>query len=137
MKQWGIVKEIQGTKALVEVCGQGGCQRCGQCLGAQRPHMVWAANPPQAQIGERVCVHLSTRLALAGGFLLYILPLILMLAGYSIGSHFFQMQGAGLIGAALGFSLSLALGSVANRALERVGALELTIIKVERKKGGM
>lgn len=99
--------------------------------------MVWAANPLAAEEGDRVCVELSTKMAMLGGFLLYLLPLILMLAGYGLGLKILSVQGSGLIGAALGFSLSVVLGGFANRALERRGALELVIIKVERKKGGV
>lgn len=132
MKQWGIVIEVGSEKALVEVCSQSGCKNCGRCLGATRSHRVWAANPIAAQVGERVCLHLSTKLALAGGFLLYILPLLLMLTGYGLCRGLFQ--GSELVGAILGLVFALWLGSVTNRQLERRGALELTIVEVVRNK---
>jgi positive regulator of sigma E activity len=127
MKNWGTVRKIEGKRALVEVCGQEACQRCGSCLGAGRQRLLWAANPLAAQEGDWVCVELPTKIVLGSGIVIYLLPLVLMLVGYGIGGKL-GAQIWQFLGAALGFALAVGIGS--NQVLKRRGALEFTVTKV-------
>lgn len=134
MLQKGTVLKTKGRKAQVEVCSRDACKNCSGCLGGQREHTLWAANPLGAQEGEEVWVELSSGLLLGGAALLYLLPLVLLLLGYAAGASLFQTQAAALGCAALGFVIAIFIGSFCNRQLERRGRLEPVIKKVERKR---
>lgn len=86
MKATATVKETytNGT-ALIEVLRKSACSGdCGTCHGCVHPEervRVTAQNPLNAQAGERVEVESATGAVLGWASLLYILPVVLMLAG--------------------------------------------------------
>lgn len=110
-----IVTALDGDYALVRT-DDGGCGRChekGGCGGANISQMfcgskerTWRVlNRRRAAVGETVSVRVADGALSAGATLLYLLPLLMLIAGAVIGSHFFAEAGgiggglAGLAGA--------------------------------------
>ena len=86
MKATAVVKKVHANgSALIEVVRKSACAGdCGTCHGCAHPEehvRVTARNPLAAQAGDRVTVESATGAVLGWASLLYILPVVLMLAG--------------------------------------------------------
>lgn len=83
----------------------GECHKCAGCGAAQQTMLFTAENPIGAEVGDMVVVTTETAPVLKAAAILYIMPLLLFLAGYIAGSCL--GCGAGWLGAA-GFLLGIA-----------------------------
>ena len=83
----------------------GECHKCAGCGAAQQTMLFTAENPIGAEAGDMVVVTTETAPVLKAAAILYIMPLLLFLAGYIAGSCL--GYGAGWLGAA-GFLLGIA-----------------------------
>ena len=85
MTRTGVIREICGDGyARVEIamrtaCGHS-CEDCGGCVPGSRELLVLARNPLDAGPGEAVAVASGTGKVLGAAALIYVLPLVLMLA---------------------------------------------------------
>ena len=64
----------------------GDCGTCGGCGAAQRSLRLTAENPIRAEEGSTVYVESATAPVLKAAVLVYLLPLILFLAGYFLAA---------------------------------------------------
>jgi sigma-E factor negative regulatory protein RseC len=80
----GIVFETHGSKASVRISIHGNCTSCGSCGGGGMS-IVTADNAIQAKEGQSVMVQTETHNANLSAFVVYLLPLLSPIAGYSIG----------------------------------------------------
>ena len=107
MQQTGIVKEVRSDKsnrADVEImrstaCGDS-CASCGLCPGQKT--CVTAINDVNAAAGDTVIITLSDKKVLGAAFLVYIVPLIMLITGYFISYTVFRTE---IISIVSGFSL--------------------------------
>lgn len=92
IEEVGTVVELPAKHLARVLCQKSSmCEHCataGAChVGDDgRARVVEAYNPVGAAVGDRVRVAVSTRNFLQSGFLLYILPLLAMVAGAVIGN---------------------------------------------------
>ena len=106
MVQTGFIKKLHGRIADVEIqrstaCGDN-CASCGLCNG--RTAIVKAANAAGAAEGDTVMIDMADKKVLGAAFLVYIVPLVLLVAGYFIGNALFKTEIGGII---TGFLLML------------------------------
>ena len=83
----------------------GDCHKCSGCGAVQQAMIFQARNPIGARPGDLVTVESATGPVLKAAAVLYLLPLVLFIAGYLVGM---QWSMGGLIGA-LAFALSIVL----------------------------
>ncbi len=91
MIQTGIVKEISKNTAQVEIkrssaCGES-CASCGLCPGQRA--IVNAANTMGVHVGDTVMIDMADKRVLSAAFLVYIVPIIAIIAGYFTGEAVF------------------------------------------------
>lgn len=94
MLQNGIVKKLHTNTAEVEIhrsaaCGES-CAACGLCPG--KTAVVAAANEIRADVGDSVTIDMADKKVLGAAFLVYIVPLIALIAGYFIGYAVFKSE---------------------------------------------
>lgn len=101
MLQSGIVKEIHCSKQQAEVeitrssaCGDN-CASCGLCPG--QTARVFAVNDINACVGDRVAIEMSDKNVLGAAFLVYIVPIIALIAGYLLGDILFKSEPLGVL----------------------------------------
>ncbi|WP_353892604.1 SoxR reducing system RseC family protein [Proteinivorax hydrogeniformans] len=83
MQNVGTVREIKGTKALVEVQRHSSCSKCGACnLGSEKSKVITAENSAKAQEGQKVMIDMATVGVLRAASIVYIIPLITLILGF-------------------------------------------------------
>lgn len=122
MTNTATVIRLEGAdKAAVRVTRGSACGNCGTCKGCDDPRAmveVVAANPIGAEPGDRVVITTGTRQVLGLAALVYLLPVVLFLAGWAA---------VGWPGALAGVTVSGALVFWANRRLSRGGGVQAVI----------
>ncbi len=96
--------EVQRTSAC-EGChkaADGGCSVCSM-LGSDRKMAARAHNTAGAAVGDLVMIESKTSRMLWYALLVFILPIVLCIAGWFIASAITESQGLRVLGAAIGF----------------------------------
>jgi positive regulator of sigma E activity len=131
MKEKGIVVEIQGSIATIELVPSEACKTCPSgsiCRPAGKTRVMKAENGIKAVIGNKVLIEISARQSMIAVFFLFVFPVFLGLIAILIfaryGSSF--MAVAGIIGLTIGLSLAKIIDSY----LHRMGKLLPKIIDV-------
>ena len=83
----------------------GDCHKCSGCGAVEQTMIFTARNPIGARVGEMVIVESESGPVLKAAAVLYMLPLVLFIAGYLVGM---QWKLGGLLGAAA-FVLSIGI----------------------------
>jgi len=83
----------------------GDCHKCSGCGAVEQTMIFTARNPIGARPGDTVTVESATGPVLKAAAVLYLLPLVLFIAGYLVGM---QWALGGLVGG-LAFGLSIGL----------------------------
>lgn len=120
--------ETQGGSARVLILRQsacsGDCHKCAGCGAVEQKLLLEAHNPIGAGVGELVTVSTRSGPVLAAAAVLYLMPVMLFLAGYLAGLCLWQR--GGLPGAA-GFLLGLVLAVLYDRRVAGKKKTEYTI----------
>ncbi len=117
-----VVVRVEGEHAFVQASQGGGC---GQCSGkgcgtaklsqlfCSQPRQFQVDNPINARVGDQVVISVADGTVLRGIGLLYLLPLVLLAAGATIGNIAAplveQRDGYAAAGAFIGLVLGFAL----------------------------
>jgi sigma-E factor negative regulatory protein RseC len=95
----GIVTKISDPgMALVSTVRSGACESCtakGMChnLGGGNEAEVMAINSANARVGDRIVISFQTSSLMKAMFLLYIFPILWLLAGAVIGHNYSSFLG--------------------------------------------
>ncbi len=94
LREFGEIIETRGDKAVVRIFRSESCEECsskGSCpLSVTKKWEVEVENTLSAEVGERVELELGSGAYLASGFIVFILPIILMLVFYLIANQIFK-----------------------------------------------
>lgn len=118
----GVVVEISGRKAWVQVERSGGCGRCsepGGCGAEKRCARYLVDNACQAPMGALVAIEVPEGAALNAALFSYGLPLVGVLGGALAGAGF----AAGVLAAPIGAAIGLLLAFAVLRGVQRSGYL--------------
>ena len=108
-----------GTAEVIRVresACSGDCHKCSGCGAQQQTMVMTVQNPIGAKAGDMVVIESATGPVLKAAAMLYILPLVLFLAGYLAGEH---LWAKGPIFGLAGIVLGLALVKLYDRHLSR------------------
>lgn len=111
----GIVTKADSSAAWVKTIKTGACEGCsarGSChsLGNNDEMEVEAINQAGAQVGDRIVLLFETGSLLKATFLLYVFPILLLIAGAALGQEiapYIDFNPSGL-SALTGFSFFIA-----------------------------
>ena len=101
----------------------GDCHKCSGCGAVEQAMIFTACNPIGARPGDLVNVESATGPILKAAAVLYMLPLVLFIAGYLIGM---QWQLSGLVGG-LSFVLSIGIAVAYDRLVMKKKNTQYTI----------
>jgi sigma-E factor negative regulatory protein RseC len=89
----GIVTEIKNGIATVSVINSESCEECSAkifCHTENNVRNVTAKDPYGVKAGDKVQISIKGRSVVTASFLLYGLPLVLLIAGIFIGMNYFK-----------------------------------------------
>lgn len=95
----GIVTRIEAQNAWVKTQQSGACRGCsarGAChglSGGSKEREVIAVNQAGAQVGDRILLSFESSSLLKVSFLLYVFPVLALIAGAVVGQQFGVMVG--------------------------------------------
>ena len=122
-----IIIRLDGKEALVEAVQGGGCGNCDSANGCgsgkltrlfgNKPRRFRVENAANAPVGAVVSVTLAEGVLLRSALLMYLLPLIFMLAGAIYGARFMNGIWSADVSAAVGALAGLVSGFVLARTL--------------------
>ncbi|MFA6904376.1 MAG: SoxR reducing system RseC family protein [Gallionellaceae bacterium] len=120
MQTRAVIIRLEGRDALVESAQGGGCGNCdseGGCgsgklaqLFCNEPRRFRVRNDSNAQVGAVVEVNLPDGMLLHSALLMYTLPLVLLIAGATIGMQWSYDAASSDAYAAIGGLAGLVLG---------------------------
>lgn len=96
MQQIGIVKEVKGNDAILEVRRASACgASCGACSSTCEvaPHFVTIRNRVDAKPGDIVEIIGETKKILKYTFIIYMIPLAFLIIGIAFGNGYFKSRG--------------------------------------------
>lgn len=102
----------------------GDCHKCSGCGAVVQEVQVRAKNRIGAVPGDQVIVETGTKAVFSALLIVYMLPLVLLLAGYFVGYGFGISAGLCSLG---GFVLGIVIILLYNRYVTRRAQLEFTI----------
>jgi sigma-E factor negative regulatory protein RseC len=88
VKEVGQVASVKGDAAVVVMPISGECERCGICMvaGNGREVILLAKNSVGAAQGDAVEVEIGPGKVLAAAFTIYMVPVIMTIAGFALGN---------------------------------------------------
>lgn len=110
-------------------CGHD-CEECAGCGISGTSVYTKAINTIGAQPGQKVVVESSTQKMMRIVVLVYLIPVVLFLAGYVITSFLTQSVGMQYFIAVLGFAVGIVGAIVYDRRLRARGGLSFTIVRL-------
>ncbi|NLJ84512.1 MAG: SoxR reducing system RseC family protein [Halanaerobiaceae bacterium] len=127
MEEIGLVLENIGEEALVKITRHSLCSRCkNKCQLAGNTHesaemQISVKNPIGASKGDRVRIEMGEQSLVIASMIIYLIPLISLIAGYFAGINLFPAAGEGAgVGAAIFFlALSFVLVNRIDKFLGR------------------
>ena len=137
MTQTAQVKQTfpNGT-AQVAVVRQGACAHncpeCGGCMTAAQPTVTaLAQNAVGAREGELVVVETENAQLMGIIAFVYLVPMVLLIAGYLVAQAFGLTQGWCILAAVAAFAVSILLVVALDRRVKRRRALQFRIVAVQ------
>ncbi|MBN2414702.1 SoxR reducing system RseC family protein [bacterium] len=134
MRETGRIREIKGSRAVVELSFTGGCASCslsGICKtdGAGRRQLDLDAGQLSLEPGDSVEIETAPRSLLTAAFLVFIFPLALSFIAYMLVTRLGGSGGLALAGFFAAFALALLTVSFIDRKAGRGRFFEPKIIR--------
>ncbi|MFP4039491.1 MAG: SoxR reducing system RseC family protein [Desulfosudaceae bacterium] len=139
----GLVLRASETTAWIKTTRSTACEHCHskdscKTLGGANDMQVEAANPVGAKEGDQVVIDFNTGSLLKGTFLIYIFPILCLLAGAAIGVKISEATGQdrSLVSAICGFGalvLSMFFVRFQGNRLSRKDAYKPRIIRIKHR----
>jgi len=88
VKETGCVVSVKDDAAVVAMPRSKECESCGACLvaGEGKEVVLLARNDANAETGDMVEVEIAHGRVVAAAFIVYVIPLILTIVGFLVGS---------------------------------------------------
>ena len=134
----GVVTKVYPTHALVMTTKSSACEACSsrdacEMMGGGNQVEIKAINTADARLGDRVVISIKPSSLFKLTFLLYILPIIMLLIGAILGENMASSMDPSVLSAMLGFVFFFAslIGIVfITRRLEKKKVYQPEIIRI-------
>lgn len=131
MRQIGTVESLYNNTAQIRIKRASACgENCSSCKGGCVPTeiLVKAKNHIGAKKGDIVAIEMESKKVLGAAALVYIIPLIFLIAGYILGEYLTKNENWGiLIGVAATFFVYLIIIAVDRKMKNK---FDINIVKI-------
>lgn len=121
MLEQGKIIELNGNEAVIEIEQGEQCKHCNAChMFGESKMRLTARNSIHADPGDRVTVYVRPEFVLKSSFLIFIFPIVAMIAGYYTGLLLSRSSGElyGILGAFSGLLSALFINWVLSRSAQ-------------------
>lgn len=131
----GKIVNINNEKIVVQMEAGSQCQHCGgkpACTamgGVVRQIEIPVEN--NLQVGDQVTINYQFQSRIVSAILVFLLPIIFLIAGYCIGFYFFETEGKAILTGIGGLMLAFIVLWALNKILTRDKHFLPTILKYE------
>jgi sigma-E factor negative regulatory protein RseC len=134
MEEKGKIIKVENGMAQVEMERTSACARCGICLqsSGDKP-ILYAEDSLGARPGDEVLLYVESKEILKTAFLVYLFPLVGLVAGYFLGQAVFGTERTGILFAGLGFFTALFFLYQYDKRLKAGKSREAKIIRIESR----
>lgn len=135
MTQIGKVVDIEGEYAIVEVKRASSCgENCAHCKGGCAPtnHRATVGNSMRAKKGDMVKIEMSNTSLIRSAFLVYIMPIVIMLFAYGIAFQLTQNTVIGVVSCILGLVIGFLLLKTFDQKIAPVPQIVRILTEKER-----
>jgi len=135
MEEKGKVVKVETGLAQVEMEPASACARCGICLqtSGEKP-ILYVRDSIGVRPGDEVLVYLESKSALKAAFLIYLFPVVSLVAGYFFGRAIFRTEISGILLAGLGFISALFFLYQYDKKLRAQKSIEARIIEIVKRQ---
>ena len=112
MRESGVVIKKDAAGIAVKMQSSFSCEGCNACHIEQgKDHILLIQQEFPVQPGEKVEIEINQRFTILAIFLIFFLPLVMLIAGYYLFQNYLPMPGVtpfyqGIVGAIIGFIIS-------------------------------
>jgi len=134
MEEKGKVIKVENGVAQVEMERTSACARCGICLSSSgdKP-ILYVKDSIGARPGDEVFLSVESKEILKAAFLVYLFPLVGLIAGYFLGLKVFRTEATGILFAGIGFFTTLFFLYQYDKRLKAGKSREAKIIRIESR----
>ena len=139
----GVVIKSGASTAWVKTERSSACKACsarGSCTSSEQSNAmeVEALNVAGAQVGDRIVLHIETSSLLKASFLLYVFPILCMLAGALVGHHGAEQlqidpSVVSLVLGLLGFGLAFVIVRRRQQAMAQTDTYKPKVIRIVQR----
>ena len=124
----GIVVSVGGGEAVVRISKASACSHdCSQCGGCSNPtYNMTVCNSVDASIGDRVQIEASSSKVLLMAFVLYVLPVLFMIAAVMVADAVANSTAVSLVALMVVFVVWVFIIKKANRKIK----MQNTLVRV-------
>jgi len=134
MEEKGRVVRVEKGIAEVEMERTSACARCGICLrSSQGKSLLYVEDYLGTHPGDEVLVSIESKEILKVAFLIYLFPLVALVAGYFLGREIFGTETIGILFSGLGFFTALFFLHQYDKRVKGRKSKEAKIICIEDK----
>lgn len=122
MMDRGTVKKTENGFAYIEMELNASCRSCsnkGVCMAGDKPAQLKIENKIDLKENDTVEIDLPPQTKLSAGFLIFILPLLSMFAGYYIAFAITSDDLSGMTGAVIGLAAGVITVIIINRMISK------------------
>lgn len=108
MIKTGYVESVSQNNAQIRIKRDSACgDNCGNCSGCNSIVTVFAQNNINVKKGDLVEIEMPSNSVLGAAFITYIIPLVILIIGYIVGSCIFKTEIGEILTAAAFFAVSI------------------------------
>lgn len=110
MKETGTIEKIDGDFVWVRILRKSACgENCATCKGGCVPteRVICVKNTLSCHNGDKVILEMNTKNVMKAAFLVYIIPLLLLIFGYFLGEYLFKSEGMAVLSGVMLMAVSI------------------------------
>jgi len=140
LEQIGFVSKVEGDFVQVDIKRASSCgDNCGSCgSSCNIPGLrINVKNDLGAKLGDFVEVEMSTKSILNSAFIVYMIPLIMMILGISLGAYIFKTMGYknyeifGMLAGVFSLVISFMLLKIIDKRVKENKSLTFEMVKIK------
>lgn len=146
MEEKGVITKVEEKYVRVKIERHSACSKCdrqcGLAVDSEKEETIVNIKRQKGddfslQTGQQVVLEMEEKSLIFSALLIYIFPLLVMIAGYFLLERIYQREAWGIIGALIGLATGFGLVKLVDMKFKQTGQLEPRIKRIITNHGGV